>query len=872
MRWRNIFHRNYWDEERARELQAYLEIETEENIARGMPPKEARHAAHRKLGNPVRIREEIFRMNSLGFLETLWQDIHFGARMLRKNSGFTAIAVLTLALGIGANTAIFSVVNAVLLRPLPYRDSDRLAVLRETSPRVGPVSVSYPNFLDWRQQSHAFSQMAAVHSLGFNLSGVTQPENIEGLAVSPNFLSLLGVRPFLGRDLLPEEEAQGTAPVILLSYELWQSHMGGDPNVIGRSVTLDGRSFTIVGVLPSTFRSPDKADVIAPIGVWAKDMMERGGRGDMEVAGRLAPGVTFSQARVEMETIAARLAQEYPETNQGAGVDMMSMRDAFAGDARPVVLVLFAAVVLVLLIACVNVANLFLVRGAARAKEIAVRRAFGASRGRVIRQMLTESFLLSLIGGALGILLGIGGVSGLGRLIPPDSFQGMDLRMDRSVLLFTGAIVVLVSIAFGLFPALQATRPDVQETLKEGGRSSTAGRGQHRLRSALAIAETALALVLLVGAGLMMKSLYRLLQVNPGFRPERVLQMEMNLRSAQYSTPEAMKNFWQQILDRVRAIPGVESVALGTNVPLSFNHNRGDITIEGEPQPAPGDYAHPDYHIVSAGYTETLTVALLRGRPFVEADNESGLPVALVNTALARRYWPNVDPVGKRILLGHRSSATNKWLTIVGLVGDTKLYGLANPSRFEIYLPFRQHPANDMTLLVRSAADPASLTAAIRQTVAAIDKDQPLFAIVTMQRLVDDSAATRRLTLILLGLFSTLALILAAIGIYGVVSYSVALRTHEIGIRMALGAQRRDVLRLVLGQGARLAFWGAAIGLVAALGFTRLLASLLYAVSANDPLTFAAVAALLVSIALAACYIPARRALRVDPMAALRYE
>ncbi len=872
MRWSRIFHRNYWDEERARELQGYLEIETAENIARGMPPKEAREAAHRKLGNPARIREEIFRMNSLGFLETLWQDVHYGARMLRKNPGFTAIAVLTLALGIGANTAIFSVVNAVLLRPLPYQDADRLIALQENSPRVGPVSVSYPNFLDWRQQSHAFSQMAAVHNLGFNLSGVTQPENIEGLAVSPNFLSLLGVRPFLGRDFLPEEETAGTAPVVLLSYQLWQSHMGADSNVMGRSITLDGRSFTIIGVLPATFRAPEKSDVIAPIGVWAKDMMERGGRGDMNVVGRLAPGVTLTQARVEMETIAARLAKEYPEANQGAGVAMMSMRDVFVGDTRPAVLVLFAAVVLVLLIACVNVANLFLVRGAARAKEIAVRRAFGASRGRVVRQMLTESFLLSLLGGALGIVLGVWGVRGLGHLIPPDSFQGLEVRMDQSVLLFTGAIVVLVSVAFGLFPAFQATRPDVQETLKEGGRSATAGTGQHRLRSALAIAETAIALVLLVGAGLMMKSLYRLLQVNPGFRPARVLQMEMNLRSAQYSTPEAMKNFWQQVLDRTRALPGVESVALGTNVPLSFNHGRSDITIEGQPQPAPGEYAHPDFHIVSPGYIETLTVPILRGRSFVEADNESGLPVALINAALARRYWPNEDPVGKRILQGHRSSGANPWITIVGLVGDTKLYGLANPSRFEVYLPFRQRPQDDMSLLVRSTADPASLTAAIRQAVAAIDKDQPVFGIATMQELVDESVGTRRLTLILLGLFSSLALILAAIGIYGVVSYSVALRTHEIGIRMALGAQPKDVLRLVLGQGARLAFWGAAIGLVAALGFTRLLSSLLYSVSASDPLTFAVVAVLLVLIALAASYIPARRALRVDPMVALRYE
>ncbi|MGH9702529.1 MAG: ADOP family duplicated permease, partial [Candidatus Acidiferrales bacterium] len=686
MGWRNIFHRNYWDEERARELQTYVEIETEENISRGMAPKEARLAAHRKLGNRALIREEIFRMNSLGFLETLWQDARYGARMLRKNPGFTAIAVLTLALGIGANTAIFSVVNAVLIRPLPYRDANQLVVLHETSPRVGEVSVSYPNFLDWRAQSRAIPQMAAVHNAGFSLSGVTQPENIEGLAVSPNFLSLLGVRPILGRDLLPGEETPGTAPVVLVSYPLWQSHLGADPNAIGRSITLDGISFTIVGVLPPGFRALEKSDVVAPIGVWAKDMMERGSRDDTDVVGRLAPGVTFNQARAEMETIAARLAQEYPDSNQGAGVGIKTMRDAFVSDTRPAVLALFAAVMLVLLIACVNVANLYLVRGAARAKEIAVRRAFGASRARVIRQMLTESFLLSLIGGGLGILLGIWGVSGLAHLIPPDLFQGVDVRIDPRVLLFTGAIVALVAVVFGLFPAYQATRPDVQETLKEGGRSSTAGVGQNQLRSALAIAETALALVLLVGAGLMMRSLYRLLQVNPGFRPERVLQMEMNLRSAQYSTPEARKNFWQQVLDRARALPGVESAALGTNVPLSFDHRRSDLTIEGQPQPAPGEYAHPDFHIVSSGYTETLSVALLRGRSFTESDNELGMPVALINAALARRYWPNEDPIGKRILQGHRGSDTNPWIAIVGVVGDTKLYGLANPSRFEVYL------------------------------------------------------------------------------------------------------------------------------------------------------------------------------------------
>ncbi len=802
---------------------------------------------------------------------TLLQDLRFAIRMLRKAPSFTAVAVLTLALGIGANTAIFSVVNAVLLRPLPFKNASQLVVMRETNKRVGDVSVSYPDFLDWRQQSRAFAQMAAVHNMGFNLSGVTQPENIGGYAVSPNFLSMLSVQPFLGRDFLPSEEKQGTTPVVLLSYQLWQSHLGGDPQVLGRTITLDGRSFTIVGILPPTFRFLDRTDVLAPIGVYAGDIGDRGDRGDMDVVGRLASGVPLSQAVVEMDTIAARLSEQYPKSDLGVGAHLISIREAFAGDTRLAVLVLFGAVVFVLLIACVNVANLFLVRGAARAREIAVRLAFGAGRGRVVRQMLTESFLLAVLGGVLGLVLGAWGITDLGYLIPPDSFQMMGIRMDASVFLFAAAMVVLVAFAFGLVPALQVTRPDLHETLKEGGRSSTSSAGQHRLRSALAIAETALALVLLVGAGLMLKSLYRLLQVSPGFEPARVLTMEMNLRTTQYSKSPAVLNFWQQLLDRVRTIPGVDSAAVGTVIPLTDNHSRTDITIEGLPLPAPGESPHPDYHIVSSAYTSALRIPLLRGRNFTDADNETAPQVALVNATMARRFWPNDDPTGKRFMWGHPGK-DNKWITIVGVVGDTRLYGLANPARLEVYVPFRQDPDTDMNLVVRSAVDPASLTSAIRAAVAAIDKDQPIFAISTMQQLVDDSISTRRLTLVLLGLFSALALILAAIGIYGVMSYGVALRTQEIGIRMALGAQHRDVLRLVLGQGARIALLGVAIGLVGAAELTRFLSKLLFSVSAGDPLTFACVAALLVIVALAACYIPARRAMRVDPIIALRYE
>jgi predicted permease len=804
-------------------------------------------------------------------MSTMLPDLKFAIRMLVKSPGFTVVAILTLALGIGANTAIFSVVNAVLLRPLPFKNPSQLVVMRETYKLVGNVSVSYPNFLDWRQQSHSFSALAAVEARGFNLSGVAQPENIGGYAVSPNFLALVGVHPILGRDFLPSEENQGTAPVILLSYQLWQTHLGGDPAVLGRAISLDGRSFTIIGILPPTFRYLDRSDVLVPIGVFANEMGDRGDRGDMDVVGRLSPGVPLSQAAVEMNTITARLAEQYPQTNHGFGAYLASFREVFTGDTRLAVLVLFGAVVFVLLIACVNVANLFLVRGAARAREIALRLAFGASRGRVIRQMLTESLVLAVCGGILGIILGAWGISALGYLLPADSLKSMGVRMDVSVFLFAAFIVVLVAFAFGLIPALQTSRPDLHETLKEGGRSATSTYAQNRLRGALAIAETALALVLLVGAGLMLKSLYHLIQVSPGFQPAHVLTMEMDLRTDRYSKAPAILNFWQQLLDRVRVIPGVETAALGTTLPLSGDHSRGDVTIEGLPIPGPGEFPHPDRHTISTAYLTAMGIPLLRGRNFSDSDNETAPDVALINSTMARRFWADGDPIGKRFLWGHPDT-DKKWFTIVGVVADTKLYGLDNPARLEIYYPYLQRSNSDMNLVVRSAVDPSSLTTSIRAAVAAIDKDQPIFAVHTMQELVNDSISTRRLTLVLLGIFSGLALILAAIGIYGVVAYSVALRTQEIGIRIALGAQSQDVLRLVLGQGARIAFFGVAIGLAAAAALARLLSSLLFSVSASDPITFATVAVLLIAVALLACYIPARRALRVDPIIALRYE
>lgn len=809
-------------------------------------------------------------------METLWQDLRYGLRILGKSPGFAIAAILALALGIGANTAIFSVVYGLLLEPLPYHDAARLILLNETTPKVGMVSVSDPDFLDWRSQSTTFFQLAAVHDVGFNLSGISQPEGISGEAVSPNFLSLLGVHPFLGRDFDASEEKSGAAPVVMLSFPLWQSHFGSDPAAVGRTVLFDGRSFTIIGVLPRNFRWIEKVQFLEPIGTWLATnpgATERGARGDMVVIGRLAPTTSLAAARSEMQGIAARLATQYPRTNDQFGVLLRPIREAFVGGMRTAILSLFGAVICVLLIACANVANLLLVRGAGRTREVALRIAFGATRRRIVRQMLTESLVLALVGGALGIALGVAASRAITQMLPPDSLMGATVTLNPAVLLFAAALIVFAAFTFGLAPAVRSTKSDIHLQLKEGSAGTGTAASHNRLRAFFVVAELALSLVLLAGAGLMMKSVHLLLSVSPGFQPERLLTMEMDLRTAQYDKDPAIINFWQNVLDRVRALPGVQSAALGTNIPLTDSHGRSDITIEGMPLPKPGSYPHPDFHTISDGYVSALGIPLLQGREFVETDNEKGAPVVIINAKLARQYFPNGDAVGKRLMFGHLDPAKQpQWLTIVGVLGDTKMYGLSNPARFEVYLPFHQSARSDMDVLVRSRVDPSAMTAAIRSEIAAIDKDQPIFAIATMQELISASLAGRRFTLILLGLFSGLALVLAAIGIYGVISYTVAQRTRDIGIRMALGASQAQVLRDVLGLGLRLTGIGLLLGLLGAFLATRVLASLLYGVASTDALTFTAVSVVLTIVALFASYLPARRATRVDPIVALRYE
>ncbi|HWF48665.1 MAG TPA: ABC transporter permease, partial [Bryobacteraceae bacterium] len=739
-RLRALFRKKAVEEELDDELRFHFERQLEKYEKSGLTRDQALRRARIEFGGVVAVQEECREAHGVQLLESLFQDVRYGLRTLRKSPGFASVAMLTLALGIGANTAIFSVVYAVLLNPLPYKDSSRLIVLNETTPKVGLVSVSYPNFLDWRAQNHMFSEMAAVDGMGFNLAGITQPENISGEAVSPNYLSMLGIHPFLGRDFAASEEKVATAPVVLLSYGLWQSHFGGDRNTLGRTITLDGHSFTIIGVLPPAFRSLDKTDVMEPMGVWVtnhpEESSDRSQRGDSFVIGRLAPGASLARARAEMEGIEARLAREYPGANDQFGVSLRPIRDVFVGDIRPAILVLFCAVMFVLLIACANVANLFLMRGAGRAREIAMRMAIGASRGRVIRQMLAESFILAFLGGVLGLLLAIGGIHAVVRMISVDTLAGANVNLNGAVLAFAGGVVLLSAFLFGLAPAAHATKASVHSHLKEGGRTTTGGVGPNRWRAALAVAEVSLALILLVGAGLMTKSLYRLLSVNPGIRPERVLSMEMSLRTSQYDKDPAILNFWQQVLDRVRALPGVEASALGTGVPLTGEHSRTDITIEGMALHKPGSFPHPDIHIVSPGYVTTLGIQLLRARAFTDADRENAPQVAMINAMLAEHFFHNESPVGRRIHLGRPSPTERpKWMTIVGVVGDTKLYGLANPSRLEVYVPFRQWASSEMQLIVKSRVDPAALISAIRHVVASVDKDQPIFAIASMKQL-----------------------------------------------------------------------------------------------------------------------------------------
>jgi len=799
----------------------------------------------------------------------LFQDLRYATRRLRKSAGFTVVAVTTLALGIGANTAVFSVVDQVLLHPLPYPDSDRIVKISQTFEGISTDDASPANYLDWVSQNQVFAEMAASRGWQGSLSTGDRPERVIGTMTTPSFFPLFGVGPILGRGLEAGDARPGNDHVVVLGYGLWQRYFTADRAIVGRDIRLNGEQYTVVGVMPPNF-SPDEYGELwlpSPWGVPThalapnKDPRQFRDRNYLDVWARLKPGVTEQQARAELDTIGRRLERQYPDSNGDVGVSFLPLHEYIVGDVRPVLLVLLAAVVIVLLIVCANVANLLLARATARAKEISIRTALGASRRRLLRQLLTESVLLAIVGGVLGLLLAVLAVPSLLALSPPDIRQFKQIGINREVLAFSFLASVVSGAVFGLIPALQSSRSNPNEFLKEGERGSTANRG--RTRSALAIAEVGLSLVLLVGAGLLVKSFARLMDVNPGFDPDHLLTFNLGLPSS--TDPVRQLAFYQQVVQRLQALPGVQAVGAVSRLPLAGGNSSRSFNVPGIEK----DY-EADIRVGTPDYFRAMRIPLLKGRSFSESDLGSSLNVAVVNDALARTVFPGQDPIGKQLT---HFGPDNLSLQIIGVVGNVRHAGLDADPHSEIYQLLGQAQWPSMFVAIRSASsDATSVTSAAQNVVWSVNKDVPLANVRTMQGLIANSVERRKFSMFLLSIFAVVAMLLAAIGLYGVMSYSVAQRTHEIGIRMALGARRPDVLALIVKQGMALALMGIAAGAMLALGMTRLIAGMLFGITATDPLTFVGVAALLGTVAFLANYLPARRASKVDPMVALRYE
>lgn len=864
------------------EMRFHLDMRTEENVRRGMSPEDARREAERRFGGLMRIKEMGYEVRGGGFVEILRQDLRYGVRMLLKHPGFTFVAVLTLALGIGVNTALFSVVNAVLLRPLPYAEPERLVQVYEANAQQGyeRFSFSLANFVDHRDQQTGFEQMSAYFRRDANLTGAGEPERVQVAVVSASFFPLLRVQPLLGRGFLTEEGTLGKHRVAVLSYGLWQRRFGADPGILNQPVTLSGNVYTVVGVLPADFQFPDpfgsnplseaapKVDLLAPLAYDPKDLGDRGSH-FLQVLARLKPGVELGQAQTELRAIAGRLEKQYPDRNKGWTVNAFALQDEVVRTVRPALLLLLAAVAFVLLIACANVSNLLLARAAARQKEMAIRLALGAPRARLLRLLLTESLLLALAGGAAGLALAYCAMRAFISFSPANVPRTDEISLDGMALLFTFGITLLTSIAFGLLPTLQASKPGVHTTLKEGGRQGGNRAGRPRTRRLLVVAEVALSLLLLIGAGLMIRTFISFQRVNPGFRTENLLTMKLALPFKKYPKPEQQVAFYQQVIERVRGLPGVQGVGAVSDLPLAEGGVFSFI-IEGRASASAQDDPVAVWRAINPDYFRTMDMRLRRGREFTEHDHPGAVEVIVINETMAASFWPGEDPIGKRIQIYDMQPMP--WREIVGVVNDTKEAGLGAPTRPEIYVPFSQRPRAAMTLIAHTAAGPEQLAGAMRAAVQAVDPEQPVYRVSTMEQFFSAEVAVPRATMFLMGALAVAALVLAAVGIYGVMAHAVTQQTHEIGIRTALGATQRDVLRLVVGQGMTLTLIGVVIGLVGAFALTRLMTSLLFGVSATDPATFTVIALLLTGVALFACYIPARRATKVDPLAALRYE
>ena len=887
MNLRRWFSRKNWEGDMSEELRDHIERQTVANIAAGMAPGEARRHAKAQFGAVEGVKEDCREQRRGFWLETLWADVHYALRTLRKNPGFAAIAILTLALGIGANTALFSVVNGVLLNPLPYPHPEQLVRIHESKPNFDRGSISYPNFRDWRRNNRTFARFAVSRGYAFSLTGTGEAEQVSAEFVSTDFLPILGVKPLVGRLFAEGEDEVGTAPTTLLSAGFWKRKFASSPDVLGKNLTLDGKNYTIVGVVPEGFdfglslRSSPDVDLYAPIGQWTNNLLLNRGAGlGIHGTGRLKDGVTLEQAEADMDSITRALAAEYPDTDKGIGAKVVPLKEEMVGRVRPILLLLLGAVGFVLLIACVNVANLLLARSAERTREFGIRVALGAGRSRLLRQLLTESVLLSIVGGLFGLLLAHWGTKAALGVLPTALPRAEQIHLDFRVLVFTTAIALFTGILFGLAPAFKMSAPNLQDALNRGGRGSSSPR--YRAQGAFVAAETALALVLLVGAGLMIRTLTKLWSIDPGFRSDNVLTFGLSLPPAlAHATPAAIRASIREIDSALASTPGVVAASQTWGAfPMGYDDELV-FWLDGQAKPASqSEMSWALKYVVDPDYLKVMRIPLERGRFFAPQDDEHAPAVAVVDDVFARKFFPNQDAIGKRV---HIDDMTT--VEIIGVVGHVKQWGLDTDDketlRAQMYLPFMQMPDAPMSMVAAGTsivirtdrARPATLES-IRDVLQRMNSQHVVYGAQTMNEMISASVASRRFSMILLGSFAVLALLLSSVGIYGVVSYLIGRRTHEIGIRMALGAQRKDVLGLVLGEGLKMAIAGVAIGLAAALGLTRLLAkfSMLFGVSATDPLTFAGVALLLTFVALVACWIPARRAMRVDPLVALRYE
>jgi putative ABC transport system permease protein len=798
-------------------------------------------------------------------------DLRYALRQLVKSPSFTAIAILTLALGIGACSAIFSVVNVVLLQPLDYPEANRIVAIRETQlPQFPEFSVSPPNYVDWEKQTKSYEHLAAYGGAQLNLTGEGEPQRLVGVKATAHYFDVYGVKPVLGRMLLPEEDAPGKNHVVVLSYPFWQRVFGGAGDVVGHEVQLNGEPYNVVGVAPLGFGLASKVDAWIPM-AFKPDETANDARGGhyINVVGRLKPGVTVAQARAELEVIASQLGKQYPDSNKGWGILMMPLQDYSVRDVKPVLYTLLGAVGCVLLIACANLANLLLARATARHREISIRAALGASRARLVRQLLTESVVLSLFGGVAGLLLARWGLDALLALAPTSLPRITEIHLDSRVLLFSLVLSVVTGLVFGIAPAWLAARADVNEALKQGSRGSTEGGARGRLRSALVVLEVTFALMLLGGAGLLARSFMQLAHVDPGFNPANATLLRLALPQKKYELPEQQTAFVNALLDRVKALPGVQAAGVTHSMPLVGDYVLG-FNIEGRPAIAPSDLPNTNYYAVTPDYFRAMGIRLIRGRTFTPQDDAKAPRVAIINETMARQHFANEDPIGKRINI--TTSGPDTWREIIGIVADIKQYGVDKVSSAQSYEPFAQIPFSSLNVVVRTNGSPAALLGALRPAVYAVDKDQPIGAIRPLEEIVADSIARQRFAMTLLTVFSLVALVIAAVGIYGVMAYSVVQRTGEFGIRMALGAQQRDVLRLVLMQGGKLIGLGLIIGLAATLAASRAMGSMLFKTSAQDPLTLGTITVLLGFVALVACLLPASRATKVNPIEALRAE